>query len=153
MTTSCHLEAEGFRLTFHLSNGKGEDWMDGLLALSLHPDLGGLTVHSAPTAIQENDLRGLIAYFEDHIARLQQDPDAESATFTPLELGFQLQALAGDVESADEGAFTLRALLNVGQREGCSRTYVGAEGVVEVANVRAFTHSLEQLLSGLASAH
>jgi hypothetical protein len=151
MTRQCHLDTEGFSLVVSLQAPIVEDWVDGRIELRLHPELGNLVIQSAPTSFQERDLRGLIEYLEGHITQLQQEPETAASVFVPLELGFQLQALSGDVESDDEGEFTIQVLANVGQREECSRTYVGAKGVVTVASVRAFLSALEQSLATLTS--
>jgi hypothetical protein len=153
MTPRCTLETEGYRIAFHLHRlDAAREYFDGSVELSLQPDLGGLVIKSAPTFLGVADLRQLAAYFEEHIARLQGDPDAEASVFVPLELGFQVQALSGDVGPEAEGEFTLRFMVNVGQREGCSRTYVGAEAVTTVQSVRDFTASLDTVLAEMLAA-
>jgi hypothetical protein len=148
MTARCTLETEGYRVVFHLQNlDASREYFDGSVELSLQPDLGELVIKSPPTFLGVSDLRRLVTYFEEHISRLQGDPDAEAPVFVPLELGFQVQALSGDVGPETEGEFTLRFMLNVGQREGCSRTYVGAEAVTTVQSVRDFTASLDTVLA------
>src|SRR5437588_11301888 len=120
MTTCCTLETEGFRVVFNLRNpDAAREYVDGRIELSLQPGLSPLSIQSMPTFLGVTDFRQLVAYFEEHLRRLRDDPGAESTVFVPLELGFQIQALAGEVNEQDEGEFTVRFLVNVGQQEGC----------------------------------
>jgi hypothetical protein len=153
MNARCTLETEGFQVVFHLRNlDPHGDYVDGVIELCLRPELGDLSVESPPTFLALSDLRQLIAYLDAHIACLEEDPDTESPVFVPLELGFQVQALSGEVAGENDGEFTLRFMVNVGQREGCARTYVGAEGVVTVQSVREFGSSLDTVLAQMVSA-
>src|SRR4029453_9240655 len=88
------------------------------VVVELVPDrnLGDVTVQSVPTLMTVRDLSRLVAYFEEHIARLQQHPDSESDVFVPLELGFQVQALAGEVQTGDDGEFSVRFFVNGAKR-------------------------------------
>jgi hypothetical protein len=100
-------------------------------------------VHSPPTFIAFADLERLAAYLEDHVKGLQNDPTRDSGPFVPLGLGFQVQALSGEVSSPSDGELTLRVLVQVGEnpRDG-GRVYAGAEACVDVAYVTAFAASL-----------
>jgi hypothetical protein len=152
MSTQCVLEAESYRVVFHFKNAATDgNYLDTLIELSLHPELGTLSVKSVPTFLSVSDLRRLIAYLEEHIAGLEEDAGKESGTFVPLELGFQAQALAGEVESESEGEFSLLFLVNVGQREDCSPAYVGAESVVNVAKIKDFTSALDEVMAELVT--
>src|SRR5262249_60445744 len=91
------------------------------------------------------DLSRLVAYFEEHIARLQQHPDSESDVFVPLELGFQVQALAGEVQAGDDGGVRVRFFVNVGERSQAGRrVYIGGESVVTLKNLPVFLSSLHE---------
>ncbi|MCI0457075.1 MAG: hypothetical protein L0Z62_08855 [Gemmataceae bacterium] len=151
MTTQCLLDAGGYRVAFtlHHHDAKGE-YLEATVALSLPAALGGTSVTSKPTFIAVKDLRRFVAYLDGHIASLRDDPAHESFAFVPLELGFQAQALAGEVDSENEGEFTLRFLVNVGEvpTDG-GRVYVGAESAVEVSRVRKFMASLEGVAAAL----
>jgi hypothetical protein len=105
-------------------------------------------MESVPTIIAIADLHRLAHYLEQHIDKLQENPDEESWTFMALD-GFQIQALAGDVVSESDGYFTLRCMVNVGTsgHEG-TNVYAGAEGAVTVKNTREFVASMRAALAG-----
>ena len=101
------------------------------------------------TAIK--DLERLVNYFEEHIACLKVDPDNESSTFITYGLGFQVQALSGEVRSLSDGEFTMRFMVNVGQSDfEASRTYIGGESEVTLENIESFTSSLQSILRKLS---
>jgi hypothetical protein len=149
MTVLCVLDAGGYRVAFTFDNGDAsKEYLDTTVELSLGAELGAFTVRSQPTFIAVKDLQRLAAYLEDHVAALQKDPNREPPPFVPLELGFQIHALSGDVLSEDEGEFTLRCMVNVGQGpDDSSRVYVGAESAVDVTRVKEFIASLEGVAS------
>jgi hypothetical protein len=152
ITLECLLHAGGYRVAFILGRRAPpqEEYLEVRVRLSLPAELGGTSVTSTPTFIAGKDLQRFVAYLDGHIAALQDNPAHESMVFVPLELGFQAQALAGEVDSANEGEFTLRFLVNVGTSptDG-ARVYVGAESAVEVSRVRAFMASLEGVAAAL----
>ncbi len=151
MTTRCTLETEGYHVAFHLQQAPRQmGFVDGVIELTLLPELGGASFRSAPTFLSANDLQRLVTYLEEHVAHLRSGANGNGFPLVPSELGFQVAALGGDVE-ADEGEFTLRFLVNVGQPDGRSATYAGAEAVVTVQQVRKFTASLDAVLGALAS--
>ncbi|MDF5719608.1 MAG: hypothetical protein PUP91_03760 [Rhizonema sp. PD37] len=108
-------------------------------------------VRSIPTIITLKDLQSLITYFEQHITNLKSDPNSKAHTFVTWDLGFQVEALSGDVFSESEGVFTIRFMVNIGQADekACS-TYVGGEAMVTFANIRSFTLSLQAALAELS---
>ena len=85
------------------------------------------------------------------MAQLRWHPDHESQVFVPLELGFQLQALPGEVDQDGAGECSIRVLVNVGQSpiKG-HRVYVGGESVVTFDQMRAFLAALRNAVSALA---
>jgi hypothetical protein len=148
MSLQCCLTTAGYQVVFHMTRAQRRgDSLDVVVELSVCPELGRFTVKSVPNFVSVADMRRLVHYLEEHISRLIEDASHESVPFVPLELGFQVQALAGDVGSENEGDFTLRFLVNIGRSpvDGTG-VYVGAESVIEVENVRAFAASLEALL-------
>ncbi|HYT93729.1 MAG TPA: hypothetical protein VEL76_33730 [Gemmataceae bacterium] len=148
MTAQCLLDAGGYQVTFAFHNGRASrEYLDAVVELSLPAELGAVAVKSQPTFIAVKDLQRLAAYLGEHVAALQRDPDRDAPLFVPLELGFQLQALSGDVDSDNDGEFTLRFMINVGQPAEGSRVYVGAESTVEVVRIREFIASLEGIAS------
>lgn len=144
----CLLDTGGYQLVFEFTRpDPAREYVDATIELSFPAELGVASVRSVPTFITVRDLRRLGSYLEAHIAELQEDSRKEAEAFVPLELGFQAQALSGEVDPAGEGEFTLRFMVNVGdQSENGGRVYVGAEGIVEVTRVRDFIAALEAVL-------
>jgi hypothetical protein len=96
-------------------------------------------------------MQRLAGYFEEHIAQLRQNPDSESQVFVPTELGFHVQALAGEVDQDREGEFSVRFFVNVGQSKVKGhRVYVGGESVVTLEQVRTFLTSLHDAMTALS---
>jgi hypothetical protein len=150
MAVQCLLEAAGYRVAFAFQNGSpAGEYVDTAVELSLAAGLGDITLRSQPTFLALRDLHRFAAYFEDHIANLRKDSSREAALFVPQELGFQVQALAGDVIADDEGEFTLRFMLNVGHDDDGGRVYAGAESVISVGRTKEFVAALEGIASGI----
>ena len=119
----------------------------------LDQHLGDIMVKSVPTFIAASDLYRLATYFEEHIAQLLRHPDRASCTFVPMELGFQVQALAREVHAENDGEFSVRFLVNVGKsKDEGERVYVGGESVVTLKNIRRFIASLHEALADLPRA-
>jgi hypothetical protein len=144
----CLLETEGYRIVFELKTLETtKQDVDMVVEFQLNPCLSNMVVKSKPAFISIKDLQRLVTYFEEHIALLEEDPDSESYTFTTYGLGFQLQGLSGEMRSPNDGEFSIRVMLNVGESNlENSRTYVGGESVVTLENIHNFTLSLQALL-------
>jgi hypothetical protein len=109
---------------------------------------------SAPPAAYLNGRQVAVDFISPWIARLQQHPDSESDVFVPLELGFQVQALAGEVQAGDDGEFSVRFFVNVGESSQAGhRVYIGGESVVTLKNLRVFLASLHEALAVWSRAH
>ncbi|MBW4612033.1 MAG: hypothetical protein KME21_01880 [Desmonostoc vinosum HA7617-LM4] len=149
VTTSskCLLVTEGYKIIFNLKSLETtKQYMDLIVKFQLDPNLAFVAVKSQPALISITDLKRLVTYFEEHIAQLQENPNRESYTFLTCDLGFQVQALSGEVRSPHEGEFSIRFMVNVGQNNAeASRTYVGGESVVTLENIQSFTSSLQEL--------
>ncbi len=151
MNSKCLLETEGYQILFDLKtlDSTTKD-VDAVVEFILDPRLAEISVKSVPTFVAIKDLQRLIKYFEEHIALLQQDSDSESYTFVTWGLGFQVQALSGEVRSPNDGEFTLRFTINVGYvNKEASRIYVGGESVVTLENIHRFTSSVYTTLTEL----
>lgn len=129
-----------------------EKHADVLVEFRLNPLIGEVAVKSVPTLIAISDLQRLVAYFENHIADLKQNPDSESYTFVTTDLGFQVQALSGEIRSQSDGEFSIRFMVNVGESngEGC-RVYVGGESLITLENIKNFGSSLRAALSDISA--
>ena len=154
MTKKCVLETDGYQVSFDLKETQvSKKYADMVVDLVLDQHLGSVAAKSVPTLIAVRDLYRLMEYFEAHIAQLLWDPDRESSTFVPMELGFQVQALAGEVQAENAGEFSLRFFVNVGRSEADGhRVYVGGEAVVTLTHLRRFVTSLQETLADLSCA-
>jgi hypothetical protein len=145
MRHTCTLSGETYAADFELCPARSADHFD--LTISLHQhDRRGFVV-SKPSFIAIADLHRLRGYLEDHLRALQSNPDAQSFVFTPLELGFQLQALGGEIRAPDDGECTLRLMVQVASGEDRPRLYVGCESVVSAAALRSFIAQLDAAAS------
>lgn len=112
----CILETSGYQVIFYLRSLDYSRQSIGLVVmLTMNPDSGGVFVRSTATTIRIENLRNLIIYLEQHINKLKEDLNQTSHTFLTYDTTFQVQALSGNWISQDEGSFTLRFMVNVGQ--------------------------------------
>jgi len=148
MNTSLVLETEGYVVIFRLEATRKE-YADSrslvrlVLEFQTRSAISTINVSSIETYATEVELRRLVEYLHAHILCLQHNPAAESETYISTETGFQLQAGTGEVVNSEDGAFTLRVMLNIGQldRDSAS-TYVGGETLVTVRQINAFSRAL-----------
>jgi len=159
MIRKCLLETDGYQIAFDFKGWATQQEVDMVVTFMGGPPLcPRFSATSVPTFISLSDLRRLRHYFFSHIAQLQQNPDRESYPFVPLGLGFQVQALGGDVRlsneaavGSQEGEFTIRFMVNVGRsHDENAAVYVGGETAVTVANINHFLVSLELALTSLS---
>ncbi len=148
------LQAEGFQFSFEVDYGRtDQEYVGMIVSFQLVPHLQSMSIHSDKTSISVKDLQRLIEYFEQHVAHIQDNPSYNSDVFLNWELGFQLQALAGEIDSLDdeEGYFDIMCLVNVGDRE--TRVYAGGESNVTLKDAKAFTETIKALLEELSTYH
>ena len=145
MSHTCTLSGETYAADFELRPARSAEHLD--LAISLHLHDRRSFVVSTPSFIAIADLHRLRDYLNDHLRQLQSNPDAQSFLFTPLELGFQLQALDGEVRAPDDGECTVRLMVQVASGEDHPRLYVGCESVVTATAMRSFIAQLDAAAS------
>jgi hypothetical protein len=152
MTKKCLLKTDGYQISLDVRDAEAShEYVDVVVALTLDRYLGDLVVKSTSTLIALRDLSRLVKYFERHIVQLLHNPDYQSEIFVPMELGFQVQALSGEVYTENDGEFSLRFLLNVGKSEEMyHRVYVGGESVVTLKDIKIFLSSLHEILAALS---
>lgn len=145
MIGTCLLETDGYRVLFQLKHlDTSKEYFDAVVEFMPDPHLAKISLKSVPTFIAISDLQELVTYLDRHIASLQQDPNSESDTFVPKELGFQVRALSGEVISPTEGEFSLLFMVNVGRsNEEVSSTYLGGESEVTIENIQSFKSSVQ----------
>lgn len=103
-------------------------------------------VPQRPTMISAADLQRMVKYLRDHIGANSPHDIAQSPTFVTYELDFQLAAQVGDLESWDDGYFTVHWNFYCGPEDRSSGAiYVGFETSVQVAEVLRWCRALELL--------
>jgi hypothetical protein len=152
MTYQFTLQANGFHIVFNGEPVHLNEALDTIIEIQLFPHLGGFTVRSVPMFLRINDLQRFLVYLEEHIEHLRNDSFYESYVFVPLELGFQVHALPGDVDEDTNGSFCLLFLVNIGLRgedEDDTRVYIGGETNIDVSEVRAFIQTVRAVMEKL----
>lgn len=143
----CVLNVSGFDISFNFTRVDRAGVADLVVVLSMKKELGNLTISSIPTYTSIVDMRKLATYFENHIARLQNDSSYyEAFVFLNNYLGFEIQALDGEIASESDGSFTIRVMVNVGEAgELQDRVYVGAESVIFLEDINNFIREIRSL--------
>ena len=96
--------------------------------------------------LYNDDLNRLIQYFNRHRQGLLDGSLSESPVFMPLEGDFQIKCSDGDVESADDGYFSICILFNAGKvNEDASNAYFGFETIVDVLDINRFCEDVKSL--------
>ena len=94
----------------------------------------------------KSDLERLSRYFGGHIEGLLNGSLCESPVFVPSELGFQIRALDGDVESKLDGYFSIELMINYGSKgKNHHGLYIGYSSTIDLANVNEFRARIENI--------
>lgn len=92
------------------------------------------------------DLARMAAYIRSHVGENAPHTIAESHVFVTYDMTFELQALAGGLESWADGYFTVRWMFYCGPKDRSSAAfYVGIEGKVDVAEALRWCDALDEL--------
>ncbi|MBE9114605.1 hypothetical protein IQ249_01725 [Lusitaniella coriacea LEGE 07157] len=151
MIKNCRLQTDGYQvlLDFEFTDLTSE-YIDSIIELNFNKKLSMPCIRSVKTYVSKEDLQLLIQYLENHINQLKKNKEHESLAFVSGELGFQVTALSGFVESSEYCEFSLLFMVNVGKpNEEISSTYIGAESMVTLDNVQDFICSLKSVISEL----
>ena len=148
MISKCLLQTDGYHVVFNLQHlDTTKNYIDTIIEFILDPVISEISLKSIPTLIALSDWQELIAYFEQHIICLQQNPSYQSDPFVPRELGFQIKALSGEIISLNEGEFSLLFMINAGRsHEDVSSTYIGGESAITLENLQNFLSSIRTTL-------
>lgn len=139
------LEADGFTLTWAVTfSPESKESLVGRVSLKLAPELGGETLGSTEVAIMTADFVRLRDYLESHMAALRSGAPIADYPFLGYDLGYQVQALHGELEDG-EGEFGLRAMVLKGTSASGQRVYVGAESLMTTVAARRLMESLAAL--------
>ncbi|WP_433932487.1 hypothetical protein AB3662_48110 [Sorangium cellulosum] len=147
---SFQMSANGYGAIFRLWRAPlSSEHVDAEIEMYLDASRRDTLVRSSRAFISVKDLRRLASYLDEHIALLMSKPNESSPIFVPLEMGFQIQALSGEVDSSEDGVFSMRLMINVGKSETGENVYVGCEGSIDVEHVRLFIAGIEAALNEL----
>lgn len=104
------------------------------------------SIPSRECTLSLTDVSRLVAYARAHVGENIPHTIVESTAFVTYDLGFQLQALAGDLESWTDGYFTMRWMFYCGPNDRAHAAfYVGIEARVEVADAFRWCAALDDL--------
>ena len=149
ISSVCRFKAEGFEVSFNFQELEIEEkCLICIIKLSFETQLKTPPIERTNCHISVKDLQRLNSYFDNHIENLKTKPIEDSFDFVNQDLDFILQALNGEIEG-NEGAFSIRFVLNIGNSEKKSRVYAGAEGAVSLAEVIQFQSLITKMLSKL----
>lgn len=153
MKFQCFLDTEGYQVCFEITEVKNDKkYVDAVIEFQSNPQLDEVRIKSVATFLALRDFQLLAEYFQQHIADLKIDPDRDSHTFVPMELGFQIQALSGEVRSENDGEFSLLFLVNVGKsNEDAGNAYMGGQSVVTLLQIKSFISSVNTALEKLSA--
>ncbi|GCE12313.1 hypothetical protein [Tengunoibacter tsumagoiensis] len=142
------LATEGYRISFELKPiEQRPDAFETTITFFRNPRLDMLTLTSSPVTLSRETLQRLVTYFEQHMMNMQDESFGDSIVFVPMNLQFQVQALAGDRNGPDDGAFSLRFMLNMERPdEEISSIYVGAEAIITFEQTNRFLSDVKKLL-------
>jgi hypothetical protein len=143
------LNTEGYQVTFVLKTIPDRtDMFDATISFLLDPRLGTVAFTAFPGRLTLETLQELVTYFEQHIAQIQINSSSESTTFFPLNFQFQLQALQGEIDAPDDGAFALRFMMDMQQPGvGATSVYIGGETDILMEDINSFLASVKQLIA------
>jgi hypothetical protein len=106
----------------------------------------GATVPARECLVSLADLRRMAAYVRSHVGANSPHSISDSNTFVTYDLGFQLQALSGELESWKDGYFTIRWMFYCGPSDRShGALYVGVEARVAVAAALRWADALDEL--------
>ena len=85
MPENIFLKTEGYLILFKLKVLESSiHCIDTLVEFNLTPPLAEFPIKSVSNVIDVSDWKRLIAYFNEHILALRQDPDFESHVFVQI---------------------------------------------------------------------
>jgi hypothetical protein len=149
-TTVCTLEADGFVVHWYFRQSDiANSTLIVTAELLINIQSESQTIRTQEFAMTHVDLRAMGEYLDRHMSALRMDPSHQSDTFLRYDLGYQLEASAGDIDAEGNGEFELTLLLNIGFSASRRRVYVGSRGPVSFKSVAAFVATTRTMLKNL----
>jgi hypothetical protein len=142
------LSVEGFDVVFSLNRFKDSlSIMDVEIEIRPESDLAMNAFRSISSFVAIKDLYRFLGYFEEILKHSNSGRRQKLPVYVPLELGFQVQVLEGEMETEEEGYFTIRVMVNLGRNaKHGTHVYAGCEGLVDAARIREFNIALRAVL-------
>lgn len=140
-----NLQANGFSLSFDFASPAptAEGWFE--YSLSLESE--GLVIRKRGS-LTRRDIIQLTSYLREHIGpNYPHQIDAAAYNYVPMELDFEFRAYVGEIESWNDGVFTLSVMIAHCLKSGEGRVYHGVMGTVETAEVIRFCAEFDRLTS------
>ncbi len=153
MGTQLSLEGKGFRAEFQFQQAANSaEHFDATVRLILSASVAGACIESVASFLSIAEFGRLSDYLDNHLLSLRKGARLDTGPFVPMELGFQLEALDGDVDADGEGELSLRFMANVGlDPDEETRVYAGVEGAIDAAKLAEFAAHLRSLVAGIRS--
>ena len=107
--------------------------------------VGVIFPRAEETWMRLRDIDRLVSYIRNHIGPDTQHAIELSDVFVPLELGFELQCLAGEQECWADGYFVMTWMLFAGSPDRALDVNVGCSPPVLVSDALAWCESLERV--------
>ena len=141
------LKSDGIGTEFVFADIRSNSgYVDVRISVDLPEEMGRWPMPMAACRLFKGDLERLLQYFRSHTKGLLDGSLSESAVFVPSEIGFQIRALDGDVESMLDGYFTIEVMNNYGLRkEGYDSLYLGFSSVIDLVNLNEFCARIEAI--------
>jgi hypothetical protein len=143
------LDTQGYQVTFEiLAIPDCTDAFNTIIHFLLDPRLEAVAFQSVRAPLTIETLQRLTTYIEQHLVKTQDEPFAESYPFVPMNLLFEVQALAGEWNAPDDMEFSLRFMVNMEQEHvDLNSIYVGGNAVITLQNINSFLASVKQLIA------
>jgi hypothetical protein len=143
MMPDVSLQANGFAIYFEFTSPSRTD--EGWFEYNLSLAADDFTIHKRGS-LARRDIVRLASYLRQHVgANRPHEIDDAEFNYVPLELDFEIRGYAGEIESWENGAFTLSIMISRDLNDGNGRVYRGVMGTTGTAEVLQFCDKLEYL--------
>ncbi|MFH1304462.1 MAG: hypothetical protein ABIK07_25700 [Planctomycetota bacterium] len=120
----------------------GGIWNDVNVKLSLHDAFSAKLHAENNTFMGRKDFERLAQYIEDSIKNIRSNTHANFDIYSPLNLGFEVRCIDGDLFDNNEGEITLETFIDISRENSADREHIGARGTVSFEQALTFADSL-----------
>lgn len=146
----CQLETKGYKVLFYLrSLTQFPSKVGIIIVLNVVSNSGEFSLKTSAKAIDIAQLKNFLNYLEKHLENLNK-VNHDSPYFLECQNVFRIQALSDTTLFDSKSSFTLRFMINFSLSEHIksdTTTYVGAEALVTIHDIEAFTAVMKTSLA------